>query len=715
MLPLKSLDDGLFADIIAKARAGVNKYYPDWTDYNPHDPGITFIELFAWLKEMQEYHLDQIGAASRKKFLKLLGITPKAKNPATAFVNVCGLENDLTLPAGTCLKAGDVFFETSRREYLTRARLTGGAFLGADGKKVTFDRQLTEGGKMHFHLFGPRPGAGDALYLNLDTALPPGEIHHLYLDIFTDYAVKRNKPDENFAPLARIEWEYFAATAWRRLTVIEDATLQFIQSGRIAFTLDGVMAPSPAPEEGFQLRAVLQAGDYEVAPVLAGAFLTMVPVIQKNTLSGYRDFQWSEGVPDGRGARTFTWDTALALGGRSEVYIGKQQESGLIFWDKIDNYRKEIDSLEVRFYLPELTVTAAEGEPREGEDYGQVGPPVRLVCYDEAFSLRRLVGEGDGFPYQSFEVQVDDLLAADFELMVQEERGFVHWEKAEDFDRSGPESRCYILDESTSTLIFGDCEQGLAPEGEILIIACADCYGQGGNVKEERINSFHRRIPAAVSNPAVAAGGMDAETVDEAFLRLRKELRKVERAVAYEDYEALARVTPGLMIQNCKTIPVTKIPRRDGSMDENAVSIVVQPFAIGERRKLTPAYIENIHRQLEHRRLIGAKVNILSPEYVGIRVFAEILVKPYYQDAPERIEKAVAGFFGDAAWEFGQTVQHSAIYGTIDTLDCVVGIQSLTIDAHGKGIKRSVNGDVNLPQNGLAYLEAADYMITAGE
>jgi hypothetical protein len=96
-------------------------------------------------------------------------------------------------------------------------------------------------------------------------------------------------------------------------------------------------------------------------------------------------------------------------------------------------------------------------------------------------------------------------------------------------------------------------------------------------------------------------------------------------------------------------------------------------------------------------------------------VYAELLVKPYYPDAKERIEQAVEEFFGGTAWAFGQAVQYSGIYGILNTLDCVTGIQALSIDALGKGIVRSSNGDINLPQNGMAYLEEAKYVITLGE
>ncbi|MFA7468011.1 MAG: hypothetical protein WCY82_07070, partial [Desulfotomaculaceae bacterium] len=212
-----------------------------------------------------------------------------------------------------------------------------------------------------------------------------------------------------------------------------------------------------------------------------------------------------------------------------------------------------------------------------------------------------------------------------------------------------------------------------------------------------------------------AVGGAEGENIEDAFLRLRREMRRVERAVTYRDFENLVRATPGLMINNCQAIPVSKTLKRDGSMDENAVSIVVQPFALGEVRQLNTAYLENIQRQLGPRHLIGTRVNILSPEYIGVELFAEILTKPYYREAEERIKQAVADFFGGAVWEFGRPVQYSSIYGIIDTLDCVVGIQSLVIDAQGKGIMRSVSGDVMLPPNGMAYLKKAEYVINAGE
>lgn len=705
MLPVKSLDDQLFEEIVENARKRINKYYPQWTDYNAHDPGITFIELFAWLKELQQFHLDQIGPRNRMKFLKLCGLKPQDKKSAQAFVRIYNVREDLALPQGTRLQAGELVFETDEGEFLTQCRIVDGFSLHKE-QRIGFGNQLTAAGKrMRLYPFGRTPKPGDAFYIQLDRPFPAGKTLSLHLTIFDDYPVKRNPPGENLAPLAKLQWEYYTAAGWQEARVELDETFALIQSGRICLKFGDEMIPTATslPTEGYWLRAKLLNSYYDVAPIVTGIGLNIIPVTQKRTLSAYRDFAWEEGIPDEEGGRTFIWDTNLALAGKAELYVEAEKRKGQVFWRRTEDFKR--DNREGR--------TGFRFLPSASERKGMV----RLVCYEEEFALSRRVGTGDGFPYQTFEIQADNLLESDFQIMAAEEDGcYVSWDNVRDFDNSAPDQRHYVLQESLGEVIFGDCEQGRAPEGEILIIGCTVCAGQAGKVKEGKINAFARReIPAEVINDTVAWGGVERETIDEAFMRLRRELRRVERAVTYEDFENLVRSTPGLMINNCKTIPVSQTIKRDGSMDENAVTIVVQPFALEGVRQLNEAYLENIQRQLEHRHLIGTRVNIPSPEYIGVELFAEILTKPYYRDARERIQQAVEEFFGGAVWEFGRPVQYSSIYGIIDTLDCVVGIQSLVIDAKGKGMTRSVSGDVMLPPNGMAYLKKAEYVITEGE
>ena len=69
---LPNLDDRRWVDLVDEGRALIPLYAPEWTDHNIHDPGITLIELFAWLAEMDIFQLNRITDRARLKFLALV-------------------------------------------------------------------------------------------------------------------------------------------------------------------------------------------------------------------------------------------------------------------------------------------------------------------------------------------------------------------------------------------------------------------------------------------------------------------------------------------------------------------------------------------------------------------------------------------------------------------------------------------------------------------
>jgi hypothetical protein len=71
-LTLPNLDDRRYADLVKEARALIPTHAPEWTNHNPSDPGITLIELFAWLTEMQIYRLNRVTDDNIRTFLRLL-------------------------------------------------------------------------------------------------------------------------------------------------------------------------------------------------------------------------------------------------------------------------------------------------------------------------------------------------------------------------------------------------------------------------------------------------------------------------------------------------------------------------------------------------------------------------------------------------------------------------------------------------------------------
>ena len=116
------------------------------------------------------------------------------------------------------------------------------------------------------------------------------------------------------------------------------------------------------------------------------------------------------------------------------------------------------------------------------------------------------------------------------------------------------------------------------------------------------------------------------------------------------------------------------------------------------------------------RKMIGTSVKILNPEYVGISIFAEIVIRPQFTDAEIMIEEAVRTYLDETAWEIGRPVSSSEIYGIIDMLPCVQQARALSVEARGRGFRHLVNGDVKLPPNGLPFLKEMDFRIfTAGE
>jgi|SRR5271166_794896 len=72
-LQLPNLDDRRYNDLVAEALARIPIYCPEWTNHNPSDPGITLVELFAYLTDMLLYRLNRVTDDNKRKFLKLLG------------------------------------------------------------------------------------------------------------------------------------------------------------------------------------------------------------------------------------------------------------------------------------------------------------------------------------------------------------------------------------------------------------------------------------------------------------------------------------------------------------------------------------------------------------------------------------------------------------------------------------------------------------------
>ena len=104
MIPLPKLDDRKWEDLVREAVELIPKYCPEWTNHNASDPGITLLELFAWLIEVLLYRLNRVGDKNYLAFLNLMGIDLQPPQPAhvdLTFSLVPGARNFQVVPAGT--------------------------------------------------------------------------------------------------------------------------------------------------------------------------------------------------------------------------------------------------------------------------------------------------------------------------------------------------------------------------------------------------------------------------------------------------------------------------------------------------------------------------------------------------------------------------------------------------------------------------------------
>jgi len=123
-LSLPNLDDRTWADLVDEGRALIPFYAPGWTDHNIHDPGITLMELFAWLAEMNSYQLNRIPENHRRKFLALVETYTKPPKPAKAVLTILPAEGKgyLDLPTSVEFEGKDPFGEKTR--FLTQYPIT---------------------------------------------------------------------------------------------------------------------------------------------------------------------------------------------------------------------------------------------------------------------------------------------------------------------------------------------------------------------------------------------------------------------------------------------------------------------------------------------------------------------------------------------------------------------------------------------------------------
>ncbi len=631
-LPLPKLDNRTWSELVAEGRSLIPRHAGQWSDHNLHDPGITLLELFAWLSEMLLYRLDQVPPAELRAFLRSVGVVPFPAQSAVAVVAIEAAQ-PATLPPPVQVtdgsQASPTVFEAADGLRLSPAWLDlapppagaggyrGRVVVAAGGLTTDHTADNTIPGHAWFPL-GPAPRPGDALLLGFDhRPAEPGEQAHLYA--FTDRADDDGEGQERARIVeewlaataacpppacppgwwrhysAQTTWEYSATTGgWLPLPGVEDETRAFSLSGAIRFT--GPADHAAGSDGRFWVRCRLEGGRYECPPRLAAVAVNAVPVRHAATPAGLPE---TVGVSDGRAGQAYRLRHGPVVAGstRLRLVLGGEQDDG--------------------------------------------------------------------------------------------------WQEVLEWDRTGPADRHYRLDPETGGVSFGDGRVGAVPPAGAGIVARSYRVGGGeaGNLPAGRLTSLLAPVAGLrVVQPFAATGGAAAEALSRVHGRALDRLARPGRLVTAADCEALALATPGVPVARAHGLPGHH-PAYPCINVGGAVTVVVVP-ACGSPPVPGPDFLKAVQRYLERRRPVATELHVTGPEFTPVGVAARVHAEAGSDagDLADRARAALDAFLDPlhggadgAGWPFGRGVMETEILAVLGGLPGVRFVDGVSFST-GEGM-----------------------------
>jgi predicted phage baseplate assembly protein len=647
-LPRPDLDNRTFAQLVSESIAQINRLAASWTDYNASDPGITLIELIAWLSEQNLYRASRITPEMSRAFLRLVGVS---LHPAGIAQTVILLRNAgvaaIGLPERTQVSdpLGAVMFETRDPVTVSPAALvqvlTGGGTLRdvtAENAEIFDPSKDARIGT--YPPFGEAPAPGAALYLGFDRPLGlPGENIALHLwsrtpqaDALTAAALQReweagkaaaerDCPPDQAALLrdwrqhysAQVIWEFYAgADVWQPLADVVDETRALTLTGFIRFAApNGHAAGGPGPS--WFVRCRLLRGGFDCTP--------WVDRIAPNAVGAEHavsiDAPEILGASRGHAGERYTGSLSPIVAGSTRLTLvaGAQQDHG---WTEV-------------------------------LEWDLVGP------HDRSYRLepeRGRITFGNGM------------------------RGAVP-----------PDGWDVTLDYRV-----GGGVEGNIPPAQLTRLAASDW------------NAAHiPGLPAiavqlAVAQPYAAAGGAAAETLAAAEARAIGELTRASKTVTLADFATLALATPGVPIARAQAL-ANRYPALPCFTAAGSITVIVVPDCPGPAPMPGADFLRAIERYLHRRRPVTTEIHVIAPTYVKVAVAAWLqatadsdptLIKTMAQQKLDAFFSPLSGGPDGTGWPIGRYVYRAEVMALLASIPGVLSVSDLTLSG-GDGMPSCSN------------------------
>lgn len=697
-LPNSNLDDRAFKDLVEECLLRIPRYCPEWTNHNPSDPGVTFIELFAWLTDQMQLRFNQVPRRYYVAFLELLGIRLRPPHPAQV---------NLTF----YLSSAQPFPIRIPRDIEVATERT------ATEEAVVFstDEVLIIGNPRIKHL------------LMAETpAIPsPEQLRNRFIDAVQEQTTDWQAISET--PLfveAQVGNCFYLV-----LDTFPSEDTQSIQGNVLELLIRGEAATGTGinPDEPPRVWQAWNGRNWQ-------------SILRSEVDDRTKGFNFDEVEPQGQGDLREASVILHLPPNLPEVDFATPYRG---FWLRCVYQRTRLDQPELqRLYSTSPRIT--------GLRIQSIGGTVRS---SQCIRVQEeLIGISNGKPGQQFQLQMQPVLARQSDEEYIEIRPVgapsQRWQEVIDFGNSLPDSLHYAIDSRTGTVQFGPLIRGprklqdltdergryqaafqpivsalrqgtprtgastlpnpvgrdaafierqygqVPPPGaEIYMVSYRFGGGKQGNVQAEKLTVLRSALSYVkqVTNYEMATGGADADSLEEAVMRVPEWLRTRECAVTPEDFERVVKQLPGKQVAraHCLTnlkyttpgvvrllvvpqVNLDSFPWSEGMHPEEYFSLQDRPD--NRHRDLR----QQLDQYLSDRRPLGIQVQLQEPEYVGVSVRVQVLLDQSYhhprdraiaeQQATQQLQSALHQFLNpltggpeQSGWRLGRPLYVSDI------------------------------------------------------
>lgn len=618
------IDDLRYQQLVDETLARVPVHTPEWTNFSHSDPGVTLVQLFAFLTENMLYRANQIPDRNRLKFLQLLGIPLMPASAAQALVTIGNDRAGATVQligAGLEVLAGDVPFRTTM----------GLAVLPLESR-VYFKRVL-------------RP-------------VPP-ELLEYYRLLYASYQAQMPAEPQLY------QTAVFDGMATPQVDLGGDTVDHAIWIALLAplgQTVDAVRQALGGQTLTLGLVPALDANEASAAPGLAAT--------NRDLLRFEMPSLGSSGMiaRDVAGRPIAAYRTLDPIGSAADllhrpgcIQLPLPDSAQIGMWQGLDPLELGVGdlppSLDDTRVADRLVTWLRVSVPGSGGARLLWAGINAVPAQQRESVLRELLPEGDGQPDQTRHLSRAPVLPGSIIIHTVERGRERVWREIDDLMAAGPEVA--VTDRRAAPglpqpaaanpdVFRADCEAGVLTFGDGLhgrrlpaaaVLASYDfCLGSRGNVDAGALNAAPA-LPSGLSvgNPVRSWGGADAETVAQGQRQISRYLQHRNRLVNATDFETIAWRTPDVEIGRIEVLAAYHPdldPNEPGSAPGVVTVMAIPRHDVGQpdAPRANRLFVNAICAHLSPRRLVTTELVVRGPSYkplwisIGIDVAAGFAV-----------------------------------------------------------------------------------------